>query len=65
MKAVKIIFGSLAALVTLAYLVQFIGVLTTGDFSTRGITQIVAALAVFCFGAAITAWLFRSAFKRR
>ena len=60
MKTVKIIFGALAALVTLAYLVQFIGVLTTGDVSTLGITRIVASLAVLCFGAAITVWLFQT-----
>ncbi len=64
MKTVKIIFGILAALLTLGYLVQFVGVLTTGDFSTRGTTQIVAALAVLCCGAAISLWLFQSAFKR-
>ena len=64
MKIVKIIFGVLAALVTLGYLLQFIGVLATSDFSTRGTTQTVAALAVLCMGAAVTVWLFQSAFRR-
>ena len=65
MKVVKIIFGVIAALFTVAYLVQFIGVLSSGESSTQGITQIAAACVPLCIGAAITVWLFQSAFKRR
>ena len=65
MKAIKIVFGVIAALFTVGYLVQFVSVLTAGDGSTRGITHIVAAFVPLCFGAAISVWLFQSAFKRR
>ncbi len=61
MKAVKIVFGVLAGLATLGYLWQFISAVTTGDLSTQGTTEIVAALGVLCVGAAITVALFRSA----
>ncbi len=64
MKIVKIIFGVVAALFTVGYAVQFIGVLAAGDSTTRGTTQIAAALAALCMGAAITFWLFQSALKR-
>ena len=61
MKAIKIIFGTLFGLATVAYLVQFVQVLAKATFSTRGIVDIFAAFFALAVGALFTIWSFQSA----
>ncbi len=61
-KVIKIVCGAVAALFTVAYLVQFVSVLLNPRGGVRGATDIAACLFVLAIAAAITLVLFRSAF---
>ena len=64
MKILKIVFGVLAGLLTVAYLVQFIGELLKADSSAMGLSTLGASLAALALGAAITFALFQSALRK-
>jgi hypothetical protein len=63
MKIIKIIFGVVAALFTIAYAVQFVAVLLNSQGNVRGMTEIAASLVPAALAAAISLILFQSAFR--
>jgi hypothetical protein len=71
LKLVKIILGTVFALATLCYAVQFAATLlrsvrvwTTVGYSPQGLSQTGGAAAALAIGTAFTVWTFRSAFRR-
>jgi hypothetical protein len=64
MRLLKVLLGAIAALFTVAYVVQFVGVVLNADGGVRSTTEIAASLVPAVLAAAITLLFFKSAFKR-
>ncbi len=65
MKVLKLILGTLAALWTLGVVIGFVPTLLSGDFSTRGITEITAGCVAILICGLITFWLFENALRKK